>query len=67
MIHYNVKIQFSTNGDPVIYWVPIPGEGVKIGYATLWEAHVKNLLNIYTIRISTNYENIMLRCPLHCY
>ena len=27
----------------------------------------KNLLNIYKIRISTNYENIMLRCPLHCF
>jgi hypothetical protein len=28
---------------------------------------LNNFLNIYKISISTNYENIMLRCPLHCY
>jgi hypothetical protein len=53
MIHYDVKIQFSTNGDPVIYWVPIPGEVggqnricytmVSTRFFTMWpiQAHVR--------------------------
>ena len=52
MMHYDVKIQFSTHGDTVIYWVAIPGGGGKhtICYTmvgtrlfTMWQiqAHVR--------------------------